>query len=255
MISTEENVKLLIASWKVMTERFAGSKFESSGGVTSAFANLELPFLNVSVQDRPATDETNLRHMLQTMRQRAKTCPHHSMIALCEDWLPQNGQAIATEEGFTFALYVTGMAADELLPVRRPAPELEYRRVQDETTARDLAMINAVAYGMPTEMWEGMCNVQLWQSDSYGYVGYRDGKAISCAAALPVDGTMYIALVATLPEEHGKGYAEAVMRKAIEQGQIEMGKRRIILHASDMGQPLYRSMGFSAGGKIPLFSI
>jgi ribosomal protein S18 acetylase RimI-like enzyme len=176
------------------------------------------------------------------------------MIALCENWLPQNGQMVAAEEGFTFALFVTGMAADELLPARRAPPELEYRRVQDEATARDLATINALAYGMPTEMWEGMCNLQLWQPDSYGYVGYKSGRAVSCAAALPVDGAMYIALVATLPQEHGKGYAEAVMRKAIEQAQSEMGKQRIILHASDMGQPLYRSMGFDTGGRISLFS-
>jgi hypothetical protein len=33
-----------------------------------------------------------------------------------------------------------------------------------------------------------------------------------------------------------------------------MGRRRIVLHASDMGQPLYHSMGFEAGAKIPLFS-
>ena len=50
---------------------------------------------------------------------------------------------------------------------------------------------------------------------------------------------MYIALVATLPGEQGKGYAEAVMRHAIEQGQTGMGKRRIVLHPSDMGLPLY----------------
>jgi hypothetical protein len=36
--------------------------------------------------------------------------------------------------------------------------------------------------------------------------------------------------------------------------QAGMGRRRIILHASDMGRPLYQSMGFEAGSKIPLFS-
>ena len=43
---------------------------------------------------------------------------------------------------------------------------------------------------------------------------------------------MYIALVATEPGEHGKGYAEAVMRHAIKQGQAGIGKRRLVPHAS-----------------------
>ena len=192
--------------------------------------------------------------MFSIMRQRAKTCPHPSFIGLCDAWVPEGWQAVAAEEGYTLALNMTGMAADELSPLRRPLPQLEYRRVQTEATSRDLAMINADAYGLPREMFECICGLQLWQPDSYGYVGYRDEKAISAAAALPIEGAMYIALVATLPEEHGKGYAEAVMRQAIEQGRTGMGKRRIVLHASDMGLPLYRSMGFGAGSKIPLFS-
>src|ERR1700753_3330247 len=127
------------------------------------------------------------------------------MIALCEEWIPEDWQAIAAEEGFSFALNMTGMATHELSPPRRPSPTLEYRRVQDDATARDLAMINANAYEMSPEMWKCLCNLQLWRPDSYGYVGYRDGKAVSSAAALPIDGAMYIALVATMTEEQGQG--------------------------------------------------
>jgi ribosomal protein S18 acetylase RimI-like enzyme len=254
MLATEENVQTLIDAWKLMTGRFAGSGFEGAEGVASTFANIALPFMNISFQDRPTTNGQELRSLLQTMRQRAKTCPHPSMIALSEEWTPEGWAAAAAEEGFHFALNMTGMAAETLLPLRRPSPNLEYRRVQDVATATDLATINAQAYGMPTEMWDCVCNMQLWHPDSYAFVGYVDGKAVTAAASLPIDGAMYIALVATLPEAHGKGYAEAVMRQAIQQAQAGMGKRRMILHASEMGQPLYTSMGFHAGGKIALFS-
>jgi hypothetical protein len=41
-----------------------------------------------------------------------------------------------------------------------------------------------------------------------------------------------------LPEAHGKGYAEAAMRHAIEQGrQTHTTLTRMTLHASDMGRP------------------
>lgn len=254
MISSDDNVKTVIDAWKLMSGRFAGSDFQRVEGVASTFANIPLSFFNISFQERPAASAAELRGMLATMQRRAKACPHPSIIGLCEDWVPEDWQAIAEEKGFTFVLNMTGMAADELLPPRRPSLALEYRRVQDDATARDLAMINAHAYQMPPEMWECLCNLQLWNADSYGYVGYRDGKAVSSTAALPIEGAMYIALVATMPEEHGKGYAEAVMRKAIEQGQTGMGKRRMVLHASDMGRPLYQSMGFGAGCRIPLLA-
>lgn len=218
------------------------------------FANIPLSFFNISFQERPAFGESELRRLCSTMLLRARACSHPSLICICDEWVPKNWRVIAKEEGFAFALNMTGMAADRLLPARRPLPELEYRRVQDGATARDLAMINAQAYGMPAEMWESICNMQLWLPDSFAYVGYRDGTAVSAAAALPVEGAMYIALVATLPREHAKGYAEAVMRQVIGQAQAEMGTRRVVLHASDMGQPLYRSMGFFSGCQVPLLS-
>jgi GNAT superfamily N-acetyltransferase len=255
MISSHDNVKALIDAWELMSGRFAGSHFQRAGGVVSAFANIPLSFFNASLQERPAATADELRSMLATMQRRAKACPHPSLIGLCEDWLPADWQAIAAKEGFSFVLSMTGMAADDLLPARRPSPQLEYRRVEDDATARDLAMINAHAYQMPTEVWECLCNLQLWHADSYGYVGYRDGQAVSSAAALPIEGAMYIALVATEPGEHGKGYAEAVMRHAIKEGEAGMGKRRLVLHASDMGRPLYQSMGFGAGCKIPLLAV
>jgi len=146
------------------------------------------------------------------------------------------------------------MAADRLLPPRRALPELAFRRVSDETTARDLAMINAQAYGIPAELFECMCNLHLWHADSYGYVGYADGKALTSAAAFPVAGTMYIAFVATVPEAHGKGYAESVMRHSIEQAGSAMGALRMTLHASDMGRPVYQAMGFEPGARVMLLA-
>jgi GNAT superfamily N-acetyltransferase len=161
---------------------------------------------------------------------------------------------VALEEGFAMALNMTGMAADHLLPPRRALPELAFRRVSDETTARDLAMINAQAYGIPPDLFECLCNLNLWHEDSYGYVGYAGEKAVTSAAAFPVCGTMYIALVATVPEAHGQGYAEAVMRHAIEQAGRAMGPARMTLHASDMGRPVYRAMGFEPGARVMLLA-
>ena len=253
-MSTEETVRVLIEAWKLMVGRFPGAKIEHAESVATMFAHLPLPFLNLSLPDCPLPDAQSLRSALNVIKSRAKSCQHGSLVALCEAWAPPDWLRVATEEGFTPALNMTGMASDQLLPPRRPLPELEFRRVSDEPAARDLAMINGQAYKMSLDLFECMCNLHLWQQDTFGYVGYAAGKAVTCAAVLPVAGTVYVAFVATLPEAHGKGYAEAVMRHAIEQGRRAIRLTRLTLHASDMGRPLYRAMGFDPGARVVLLS-
>jgi len=254
IMSPEETVRVLMEAWKLMVGRFPGAKIEHAENVATMFAQLPLPFLNISMLDRPLAAAPDLRAALTVIKDRAKYCKHDSLVALCEPWVPPNWEHVATEEGFALALNMTGMSTDQLRPPRRPLPEVEFRRVSDETTARDLAMINGQAYKMSLDLFECMCNLYLWHPDTFGYIGYAAGKAVTCAAVLPVAGTIYVAFVATLPEAHGKGYAEAVMRHAIEQGRRAMGFTRMTLHASDMGRPVYLAMGFDPGPRIVLLT-
>jgi GNAT superfamily N-acetyltransferase len=158
------------------------------------------------------------------------------------------------EAGLVEMMGMSGMEGGELLPPRRPPANVVIRRVTDDAGARDLAQLNAVAYQVPGELFECMSNMGFWHDDSLAYVGYVDGKPVSTASALPVAGTVYIALVATRPEEQGKGYADTVMRYAVTQGQQAMGVTRTTLHATDMGQPVYRAMGYTAGPRLILFA-
>ena len=78
-------------------------------------------------------------------------------------------------------------------------------------------MINAQAYGIP-QIFSNACATStcgMQTALDLSAMPAREGSY--SAAAFPVSGTMYIALVATVPESHGKGYAEAVMRHTIEQ--------------------------------------
>ena len=161
-------------------------------------------------------------------------CAYPSMRIVCTDWAPEDWEKVVNDYGLSTMMYMTGMEAGELLPPRRPAPDLDIRRVDNEELARHAAMINAHAYGMPAEMFECIANMQLWHDDSYAFVGFTGGRPVSCAAAFPVDDTVYIALVATMPDSHGNGYAEAVMRHTVVTGQREMGTMRTTLHATDM---------------------
>jgi GNAT superfamily N-acetyltransferase len=245
-----EMTRLFADAWKVMVERLPAPSVEDQDGIASCFGNVPLIFLNVSVVTRPAADGGDLRELLRRVRDRGSRCEHPWGVVLRVDWMPEGWEQILGEAGLTPILPMTGMEGGELPAPRRPPAALEIRRVVDDATARDLAILNAHAYHVPPELFECICNTRLWREDSFGFVGYDGGKPVSCAAALPVAGTVYIALVATMPGEQGKGYAETVMRRAVSEGQQAMGTMRTTLHATEMGFPLYRAMGYAEGPKF-----
>lgn len=251
-MNTQDTVTSLIDAWKLMVGRLPTARIEHSSGLATMFGHVPMPFLNLSAIDRTLVDEAELSAVLQLARARAASCQHGSILSLAEAWVPANWQQIIAEEGLAYVMNLTGMATNRLLPPRRPAPPLELRRIANVATATDLAMVNGQAYGMPQELVECICNMDLWHDDSFGYVGYVEGKAVTAAAAFPVAGTVYVALVATLPDLHGRGYAEAVMRHAVEQAQAAMGFGRIVLHASDAGRPVYAAMGFEGTTRVAI---
>ncbi len=254
VVSDSDNVASLIDAFGLMIRRLPGATIDESGGVSTLFGNVPLAFFNMSILNRPMTDEAAFRGALSLACARARSCAHPSFIGLCHAWAPTNADTIIADAGLTLGLNMTGMAADQLLPARRAAPDLDYRLAGEPGVAADLGYINALAYGMAPADLECVAEPALWRDPSFGVVGYLDGRAVSCTASFLVGDTIYVAYVATLPEAHGKGYAEAVMRRSIALAQAVAGPRRIWLHASDMGAPLYRSMGFATGAALPLYA-
>ena len=158
------------------------------------------------------------------------------------------------DAGLHVTMTLTGMVAERVLPPRRPPPAIDLRRVEDEPARRSVAELNQVAYGLP----EGMCDCAIepafWPADMFGSVGAIDGRDVSTTSVFPVLDTLYVALVATHPDHGRKGYAEHVMRHALDLGAAAVGPRRSILHASDAGRPVYAAMGYEDTARFALLS-
>lgn len=253
--SDDANVAAMIDAFGLMIGRLPGATADRSGGVATSFGHVPLAFFNMSILDRPMTDPVDFRAALDLACARARACFHSSFVGLCHAWAPVGADKIIAEAGLLPALSVTGMAADRLLAARRPAPDLEYRLAGSPGVAEDLGLINALAYGMPPEDFACVSEPNLWRGKSFGVVGYVDGRAVSSTAAFVVRENIYVAYVATLPEAYGRGYAEAVMRRAIVLAQDAIGARRICLHSTEMGRPLYQSMGFETGAALQLYAL
>ncbi|WP_250006388.1 hypothetical protein [Actinoplanes sp. M2I2] len=146
----------------------------------------------------------------------------------------------------------TGRALEgELSPDEPVHPELEFRRVETEDDLRTYGEINALAYDLPpTVGQEAFSGSKLWLDEAYAFIGYRDGRAVTCAAALPGSGALVVAFVATLTEDARRGYGEAVTRKAIAEGARATGHRRIVSHSTAAGQPVLERVGLRPGTAV-----
>lgn len=247
-----EPVSLFIETWRQMTGRLPSPRFADEDGVASCFSDVPNLFFNLWVQSRPTISKVEFLALLATATQRAATSAYPTGGIIREDWSPADWEEIAREVGLAPMVPMISMETDSLLEPRRPPADLNIRRVVDDKGARDLAILNARAYGMPVELWDCISGMHFWPSDCCAFVGYLGETPVSCAAALPINGTAYIALVATAPGWQGQGYAETVMRRAVAEGQRTMGVTRTTLHASMAGHPLYQAMGYASGPRLVL---
>lgn len=75
-------------------------------------------------------------------------------------------------------------------------------------------------------------------------VGYHDGVPVGGALAITCGQTLGVYVVGTLERARRRGIGRAATWAAIQAGRAAWGSSIAILQSSEMGLPLYRSMGF-----------
>ena len=252
-LDTTSATRVFVEAWRYMAGQYPGHILAQIGPVEVMLSQTSCAFFNMLALNGPVRDEAALRQAVATARGYADQCPHDTMLLLPPDFQPEQGGTVLADHGAAFNMSLWGMAADTLAPPRRAEPALEFRVARDEATALELGWVNADAYGMPREVFAVTGRIPTWSGTQVGVVGYAGGKPVTAAQAYLLDDCIYIAMVATLPEGHGKGYGEAAMRRAIGAVQEVVGEKRLWLHATEMGRPLYRSMGFAEGARMDLY--
>ncbi len=142
-------------------------------------------------------------------------------------------------------------------PPRCPR-ELTIRPVVDDAGREAYARVVAEAfavYGTPPESTRShfASLPSLVGPAVQGFLGWRDGVAVSAATLCLSHGVGGIAWVGTCDDARGRGYGAAVTWAVIEAG-LRRGARFMNLQASPMGAPMYRRMGFSTPTHYVLFA-
>jgi len=226
--------------------------------VSIASSNVTWPLLNTAFLPAPVDTEDALEKAATAAARYFLPKGRGWMLALCEDWLSPRLRERAAEllspHGLTPVMMTTGMVAERLAPAVRPPPALDIRQATSQAERCHISDINARSYDVPLEMGREAFDVPaLFSGENKGYVGFHQGQAATCAAVLPLDGVAYASMAATLPEHRRLGYAEAIIRHAVEEARRAWGIERTALHATPAGLPVYVRMGYRPVTRFHLY--
>ena len=146
------------------------------------------------------------------------------------------------------ASYGMRLAGYPPLMVRPPAPfsaaatGLRIIEAHDEPALRDFDEAMIRGYPIPELAFpaDRITDERVLGGPMRYFVGYEDGRPVACAATYVGVREVGVYMVATLPEARGKGYGAAITAAAIAAAP----NLPAVLQASDLGQPVYRRLGF-----------
>lgn len=157
--------------------------------------------------------------------------------------------------GFTREDDIPGMAVDLLsLPEITMPADFRIEKVEGVDGLGYWARPFAAGFGMPdfikdafTDLFENIAFSK--QTPVYNYIGWLKEEPVACSSVFLGGGVAGIYNVATVPAARGQGIGACITLTPLHDAR-KMGYRVGILHASKMGYPVYKKMGFKEYCKI-----
>lgn len=245
----EESNRLFQHTWTYFARQLPGGGTTRRPGLLLANGRSPLPFMNAALVTSPLTDEAELRGHIDHAGRHFRADGLHWILVVANDLVPDALRdrltAVCADAGLQYMMPMYGMAADRLVPPVRPMPTLDLQVADTDDLRGAVGDLNAAGYAIPPEICRPVtCVPAIWK-DMIGVVGLVDGIPVATASVASIDDVAYVALVATQPDRQRKGYAEAVMRAALDQAREAWGAQRTVLHATPAGRPVYSRMGYA----------
>jgi ribosomal protein S18 acetylase RimI-like enzyme len=250
-----ESLHQFVTTWKLIGRPFPRVDQTDRPGLAITWPDTRFPFYNALFLTEQLTDAQVLQDRVRAAAAYMRARPNGGLFVVCLDNVSEAAReslpAILAQTKFVQAIPMTGMAGD-ILPMEAPGHRaLRFERILDGATIQDFAQINCVSYDVPVETSLSLVKERtLWNEHAYGFVAYEGDKPVSTATAIMNEGRLFLFLVATMPAARSKGYAEAVVRQALQTACEATGVRRTVLHATEAGYPLYLRLGYHPTAKF-----
>jgi len=249
----------MLGAWRWFGAPCTEAAEHAGDGFTAVFSGLPIMFFNLILIDKPFVDRSELKSRGTAAAEWAATRRIPWMLGVCHELVPRGELAQVAKNlgsiGFHPAMALTGMAATQIEPPVRKAPDAVFHRAVEDKDCKAIVEINAAAYGSPLDASKGLLDKAAYWNRGFASVGEVNGKPVTCAATLSVDGYNYVAWVATLPQHQRHGLAEAVMRHSLSLAQQASGVEQTVLHATPAGKPIYAHMGYRTIANYTFFAL
>ena len=169
------------------------------------------------------------------------------LFMVTHDTLKEGVDAVAELDacGLAPMMPLTGMRAQQVEQTPRVPSDLGMWVPENDADCGAILDVNSAAYGMDLEAGRSTLGTRAFWKNHFPVLGLADGKPVSSATVMMVDGHRYVALVATDPGYQRRGYADTVLRRALALTAEAHGEQPTVLHASDAGRPVYERMGYT----------
>ena len=233
-------------AWRLLCGASPGFVADGNGAVEYIFSDLPIPFFNVAlVTARNVSAGTLQAEARQACEWAAPRSVPWMFVVTHEALAPGVDAASVLDScGLTPMLPMTGMRAQRIAPAARFPEGLLLAVPDDHDSCAAVFDVNAAAYGVSLDACKPTYAKPAFWNGHVPALGRVNGAPVASAAVFMVDGYRYVALVATMPEQQRRGYAEAVMRHALDVAAATYGEKPTFLHATDAGRPVYERMGY-----------
>lgn len=253
-IIAKQSLDQFISTWKLIVKRFPNVDLLDRPGIATSWANIPFVFYNtLFLTETPSTAQL-LRERMKAAVAYMRFQKHPGWLVVCDEMLSTDAQkelaAIADAERL-MPLPLTGMECDILPLEERPIPELRFEPIYDAAVVTDFVDLNSISYNLPVQAGRSIVGERtLWNGQAYGFVAYENDRPVSTATAVVNDDYLLLLLVATRPGARRRGFAEAVIRRALNTAYERTGIRKTVLHATNAGYPVYERMGYRSTAKF-----
>jgi len=180
-------------------------------------------------------------------------------------WLGPSSQTRSTDKflrgaGFCHQSNDIAMAANlSALPAYQYPDNIEIRKCEMEKDFHDFGEVLSSVFSLPLEADQVRKYYQKFhlvppalRTKLSLFVGYVDGKPVSTSALFLTD-CAGIFDISTRPEQRKKGYAKALLYRALLEAKL-LGQEVAVLQASSDGLNIYKKFGFQQVGSFDVWS-
>lgn len=241
------SIQQFVGAWDLMCTAGPGHRRASAPDVEYIFGGVPIPFFNVAVLTGRGISGGGLRQLGQDVCTWAAPTGLPYLLILTHEALEAgvDSNAGLAANGLVPLMPLTGMIAGRVAPPAQIPDGLQLIVPEDDAGCAAIVDINSSAYGVPLDDAKPMIGKRAFWQGKVPALGVASGQPVASTTVFAVDGYSYVALVATQPGEQRKGYADAVMRFALDESLKLYGDKPTVLHATDAGRPVYERMGYA----------